>query len=127
MDFLLLYIGEGMRFDREEVKRVFRELPGVRNFEERAGVGWWLQAHLDEGNDSTIIRLVTDEESISVSGSGDASLKAAVAIQAGMKVSLRVVDVDYSFDLPLRDLRSTEDLRKAIVQARKGNQKDGVT
>lgn len=127
MDFLLLYIGEGIRFDREEVKRVLRDIPGIRNLEERAGVGWWLQAQLDEGNDSTIIRLVTDEESISISGSGDASLKAAVEIQAGMELSLRLVDIDYSFDLPLRDLRSTEELRKAIVRARKGDDSDRTT
>ncbi len=118
MDFLLLFVGEGKRLDRAMVKRALVNLPGVRGVEDREGEGWTLQARFDDAGDSTIIRLVQDEESISISGIGDASLRAAVEIQSRLAADLRVVDSDYSFELPLRGVENVADLRKRIANAR---------
>jgi len=123
MDFLMLYIDEeGSRFDRHKVREAMLQSSGFRGLEERDGTGWVLQGHLDFGDDSAIVRLVDGEESISISGTGPASLKAAVEIQAGMPIPLRLLDSDYSFDLPISGILKIDELQVAIDRARAENE-----
>lgn len=124
MDFLLLY-ADGLRFDREEIRGVLRGIPGVTGLEERNGTGWVLQAHFDYEGDSTIIRLVDDEESISLSGTGPASLKAVVEIQSRSSVDLRLVDANYTFDLAVPRGGTVAILQQAIDEDRAKNLADG--
>ena len=114
MDFLLLFVGEGAKLDKREVKRVLEGIPGVFGLEDKALVGAVLQAHFDFASDSTIVRLKDDGETISLSGTGDASLKLAFEIQAKLAAPLRMVDADYSLDIALQRVESLDELRRRV-------------
>lgn len=113
MDILILYIGEGVRFDREAVSAALHSVRGTYDHKENT-LGSLLECRFDWADDSTIVRLTEDQESISLSGSGDASLKLALELQASVGQPLRLVDSDYSFDLPLSEVSSVEDLRSRM-------------
>jgi len=118
MNQLLLYRGEGIKFAPAVVVDALRAIPGVTDIEERQGAGWIIQALLDHQNDSTIVRLAEDGESISIVGTGAASLKAVVEMLARIGPELRLVDTDYTFDVSLGGVTTMDGLQTRIGEGR---------
>lgn len=116
MNILILYIGESVRFDQDEVRRALQSVPGTHSFREGT-VGTVFECQYDFDLDKTIVRLLEDHQSISIAGSGDASLKIAVELQARVSSPLRLVDSDYSFDIPLSEATSIEQIRSRMVSS----------
>ena len=61
-----------------------------------------------EGGDFTMVELSPERDTISISGITDAALRAALIVQGHLDVPLRIIDLDYSFDLSLEDFSTIE-------------------
>jgi hypothetical protein len=93
-------------------------VPGTHGLRDSDLIGSVLECKYDYSNDSTIVRLSDDLETISISGLGDASLNIALEIQRRMGLPLRAVDWDYSFDVDLSAFGSVHEFRVAISHNR---------
>ena len=112
MPFLILYIGEGRKFDQPAVTNAIKHLKGVKTLQPCDDCVSSFQ--YEEGNDFTIIRFKNDQETIVIDGSGEASLSAALQIQTGYPDDIHMIDEGYTFDLALREIASLDELKRQI-------------
>jgi len=114
MYFLLIVPADyGLFPDRDTSERL-AGIPGLYNCSETT-IGDRFSASFDYQGDSTIVRLSEDHQRISVAGSGPASTRLAVLVaQALASLSLRLFDLDYSFDIPLDTGTSEQALRDQL-------------
>ena len=112
MSFLLLYIDEGCKFDKQAVTSAIRSLNGAKLV--RPDDDCLCMYDYAKGNDATTIRLMKDKETIAIDGTGDASLYAALHIQAHYPEVIHMIDEAYSFDLVLRGIGSLGELEQRI-------------
>jgi len=124
MKLLILYIGENEKFDKNLLVEIMAHIPGTKALGEENLVGsireW---EFVDKGDcaartrlrDRTLVRLSEYLETISIPGTGDASLKIALEIQKLYPIPIRVVDEDYSFDLVLKEMGSVTALRQKML------------
>lgn len=115
MPFLMLYLGEGRKFDSQAATNVVEKLEGAKPLEpdDECRVTY----RYESGDDFTTIRFKKDQETIVIDGSGEASLAAAVHIQSGYPDDIHLIDEGYSFDLVLRGIASAEELAQRIRDA----------
>jgi hypothetical protein len=115
-NFLLLKSDE-LPFDLAAVQGIFHWERGFWNvrFDEPGGAV--IEADYVQAEDWTIISLSKDLSRISLSGTSDAALRAALILQTHITLPLRIIDTDYSFDLALQDYSNVEELRAAIDKA----------
>ena len=114
MDFLLLYVSEDVSFDLGKVRLALEQIPGTYDLRTDHTIGAVLQCKYDFGSDSTIVRLTEGLETISISGTGEASIRIALEIQRQLAVPLHAVDSDYSFDILLGTEGGNSELRQAL-------------
>ncbi len=112
MAFLLLYIGEGVQFDVDGIKRGLSASSHVRCQPPDYGCAFNCEYLTD--SDVAPIRVKDDAETIVVEGMGEAAFCAAVEIQALCRQPVHVIDESYSFDLTLTDFSSPIELEHAI-------------
>jgi hypothetical protein len=117
MQSLLLLNIEYQEFDVQAIHHIFQSVNEFRDVRINEPVGNALEADFVEGDDSTIVRLSGCRGRISLSGTTDAALRAAIILQQHLDVPLRIIDLDYSFDLLLRDYPTVEELRVAMDDA----------
>jgi hypothetical protein len=117
MNFFMLYTDEGKAFDRERVRQLFSSIGEISEIEESPDDGACLKGRYNHGDDSTIVELKDDLESIALSGAGDAGVDLAFRIQEGYPEGLHIIDADYSFDLLVRDFGNAAGLREAVLEA----------
>ncbi len=117
MDFLVLFAGEDKKFDEEMVFQILANIPGVYDLKREPNVDAVIEGRCDFEDDSTIVRLSEDLETITISGTGKASLQLALEIQKALGTPLRVFDSDYSFDLMLNEINSLSDFEEKIASA----------
>lgn len=115
MPFLLLYIGEDRKFDPQLVANGLNSLKGAEA--QASSPNYLLMYEFAKGADLTTIGLKTDRKAIVIDGSGEASLAAALYIQASYPEDIRLIDEGYSFDLVLRDIGSVSELEQKIKDA----------
>ncbi|MGD9720776.1 MAG: hypothetical protein AB7O59_13890 [Pirellulales bacterium] len=118
MHNLLLFDHNETPISVEALDEVFRTAAGFGRVRYNTPIGTPIEAEYAYGDDFTTVRLHSDRETISISGTSDAALRAAWAIQTQLPSRLRIVDTDYSFDLIVADFKNLEDLRSAIDRAR---------
>ena len=120
MQRLLVFNADDRPFNAEPVAQILQSENGFRDerFNEPGGAA--IEAVYDETNEHTIVRLSGDRETISLSGTTDAALRAALILQKRLPGPLRIIDTDYSFDLALGDNASIEELRAAMINAQAG-------
>lgn len=116
-DLLLLDPDDGT-FETAEIERIFQSNSGFRDVRFNEPGGAIIEADYVEPEDWTIVGLSGSRESISLSGTTDAALRAALILQRDFARPLRIIDSDYSFDLILSSFVSIEELRSAIDKAR---------
>ena len=117
MQSLLLINSDTQPFSVDAIQHIFQS---VREFVEvryDTPVGTPIEADYVEGQDFTMVDLSPDYKAISISGTTDAALRAALIMQRHLGVPLRIIDLDYSFDLLLRDFSNVDELRAAIDEA----------
>jgi hypothetical protein len=116
-NFLLLN-SDNQRFDVAAIERIFQSERGFRDVRFHEPGGAIIEADYIEPEDSTIVGLSGSRKSISLSGTSDAALQAALILQNNLPTPLRMADTDYSFDLILSGFSSIEELQAAIDAAR---------
>jgi len=114
MHNILRFNSDEQPFEVEAIKRVFRSEGGFRDVRLNEPGGAVIEADYVEPQDRTIVRLSGDLETISLSGTSDAALRAALILQSHLDGPLRIIDTDYSFDLILKDFSNIEELQTAI-------------
>ena len=117
MHNILLFNSDNQPFDAKALERIFQSERGFRDVRLNEPGGAAIEADYIEPEDSTIVGLSGSRKSISLSGTSDAALRAALILQNKLGTPLRMVDTDYSFDLILRDIPDIETLRTAIQDA----------
>jgi hypothetical protein len=115
-NILLIRIDE-MPFDVSAVAHIFSTQGGFRDVRFDKLVGAAVEADYTDLENRTIIGLSEDLEAISLSGTSDAALRAALILQVHLKVPLRIFDTNYSFDLMLQNYSTVDELRAAIESA----------
>jgi len=114
MRFFLLYLGEKIKFDENLILQILKAMPGASKVKVGQFIGACIEASFDFEDDSTIIRLKPDRETIAISGVGKASLQAAYRLQSEYPKPIHMIDADYSFDVVLSEFRDYESLCKSI-------------
>ena len=117
MHNILLFNSDERPFEVEAIERIFHLENGFRDVRFNEPGGAVVEADYVESEDWTIVRLSGNRNRISLSGTSDVALRAALILQRHLQVPLRVVDTDYSFDLVLSDFTSLEELQAAIDRA----------
>jgi hypothetical protein len=117
MQSLLLINDDKRLFAVEALQNIFKSVRGFGEIRHNTPVGIPIEADYAEGDDFTMIELSSERDAISISGTTDAALSAALIIQRHLDIPLRIIDLDYSFDLPLQEFTNVEQLRAAMEQA----------
>ena len=120
MQSLLLFRSDDEPFAVEAIQRIFESVSGFVEVRYNTPVGTPIEADYVEDQDFTIVRLSGRRNTISLSGTTDATLRAALILQEHLHTPLRIIDSDYSFDLVLSDFKDIEELRTAIDNAQAG-------
>jgi hypothetical protein len=120
MHNIMLFNPEYRPFDIAMVRRILQSEVGFRDVRSDEQGDDVLEAQYVEPDDWTFVGLSGSRKSISLSGTSDAALRAALILQRNIDTPLRIVDTDMSFDLILRDYLNVETLRAAITNAQAG-------
>jgi hypothetical protein len=102
MAFLLLYMGEGQKFDGHEIETSLQALEGANSLKTSQSRSLAYEYH--RRDDFTTIQLDHNQETIMFDGSGEASLSAALHIQSNYPKDIRLIDEGYGFDIVLRGI-----------------------
>jgi len=114
MSKLLIYIGKDQAFDPDVVVQAILKLDGIDNAHRGKFIGAVFECTYSMYGRSTIIRLSEELETITVEGLGREAMEFAVRFQKNMLIPLRLIDMDYNFDLALDDFSTGDDLMAAI-------------
>jgi len=114
MSKLLIYIGKDQAFDPEDAVQAILRLDGIENAHRGKFIGAVFECTYAFNGQSTIIRLSEDLETVTAEGLGPESMEFAVKFQKSLRKPLRVIDMDYSFDLALEDYSTGADLMAAV-------------
>ncbi len=117
MQSLLLFNTDKRPFTVEAIQRIFKSVPGFGEIRYNTPVGTPIEANYVEDDDFTLVDLSVECDTISISGTTNAALRAALILQRHLDAPLRIIDLDYSFDLVLRNFSNVEELRAAIDEA----------
>ncbi len=117
MTNILLIQIDKMPFDVAAVAHILSTHNGFRDvrFDEPGGAA--VEADYGDPEDWTIVRLSENPSQISLSGTSDAALRAALILQTHLKIPLRIFDTNYSFDLTLQNYSTVDELHAAIEAA----------
>jgi len=113
MNKLLIYIGENEEFDVAATIGAISSMPGVSNARSGTFIGAIFECEYAANGRSTIVRMSPELETITAEGFGDESLAFALELQRRLSIPLRATDMDYTFDVALRDFGCVSDLREA--------------
>ena len=114
MNSLIICGNTGFRFDEDKVFRNLEDLPGARNLERGDFVGAILQCEYEFDGDRTIVRLSDDLESITIAGTGDASLQIALELQRREEQPLFVTNFGYEFNFSLKDIHTIDAIKEKM-------------
>jgi hypothetical protein len=118
MQFLLLFKADSSLFELPEVEHVFRSNPHFQDLRIDTSFGDPIECEYVEPDDRTIIRLDKDRQSIFLTHTWGAALKAALTIQRALGIPMRMYNDDYTFDLTFSDIATVEELEAAMNNAR---------
>ncbi len=116
MNGMMIFPSDYSELDTDEVRNAFQKIPGCRGFREGGVIGALLECEFPFLEDSAILRFSDDRKAISVSKYSDAGLQATLELKQNIKRSLRVIDVEYSFDVELDQIDDLESLRRATSE-----------
>ncbi len=117
MTSLLLIRVDEMPFDVAAVADILSTHSGFQDVRFDNLIGAVVEARYTEPEAWTIVSLKEDHETISLSGTSDAALRAALILQTSLKIPLRMFDTNYSFDVVIEGLSTVDELRNAIDRA----------
>jgi len=115
MSKLLIYIGEKQVFDIERTVHTILSIDGVSKAKRGQFIGAIFECEYTFEGATTVVRISDDAETITVEGLGHDATDFAVKLQQRLEIPLKVIDMDYSFDLRLSNFASGEELSRAIT------------
>jgi hypothetical protein len=114
MNSLIVCGKADFRFDEDKVFRDLEGILGVYNLERGDFVGAALQCEYEFNGDRTIVRLSDDLESITIAGTGDASLQVALELQRREEQPLFVTDFGYDFNFSLKGIHTIDAIKEKM-------------
>lgn len=117
MSKLLIYIGEKQAFDLEKTADAIQSIEGVKNARHGQFIGAVFECEYTFEQETTVVRISNDIETVTVEGIGREATDFAVKLQSRLALPLNVIDMEYSFNLRLSDFASGEELASAISNA----------
>lgn len=114
MNKLLVFIGEDIKFNKNEVIERITSIDGIRNTREGDFIGSVFECEYQASGLSLIVRLSDDLETITIDGTDDDSLGFVLKLKKVLSQAISVVDMDYSFYINLSDVDSIEDFKHKI-------------
>lgn len=115
MNSLIVCGNSDFRFNEDKVFRSLEDVPGVYNLERSGFVGVALQCEYEFDGDRTIVRLSDDLESITIAGTGDASLQIALELQQREEQPLFVTDFGYDFNFSLKGIAAIDAIKEKML------------
>lgn len=115
MNSLIVCGNAGFRFKEDKVFRDLEDIPGVYNLERGDFVGAALQCEYEFDGDRTIVRLSDDLESITIAGTGDASLQVAIELQRREEQPLFATDFGYGFNFSLKEVYTIDAIKEKML------------
>ncbi|PRC92385.1 hypothetical protein [Solimicrobium silvestre] len=111
---LLIYIGENEKFDVARTTEVISSIVGTSDAKLENFIGAIFECNYTFQDRTTIVRISEELKTVTVEGLGVESLNFALEFQRMMSCALHAIDMEYSFDVDLRNFQSIEDLMSAI-------------
>jgi hypothetical protein len=118
MQSILLLRLDELKFEPAVVEKTMRTVKGFGKVRLDDPAGALNEAEYVGAQGRTVVTLSESARAISLSGTGDAALHAALVLQGHLTIPLRIVDTEYSFDLDLSSFFTLDELSAAIDQAR---------
>jgi hypothetical protein len=115
MSKLLIYIGEKQTFGLDNTVQAIVSIDGVSKAKRGQFIGAVFECEFTFNGSTTIVRISEGLETVTVEGLGRDATEFAVRFQQNLGTPLRVIDMEYSFDLPLSTFASGEDLSRSIA------------
>lgn len=112
MSKLLIYIGEGMKFDLDETVRTINAIDGVSESKLGDFIGAAFECLFASGE--VVVRISKDHETITTDGSARESMNFIWQLQNRLSFSIWVIDMNYSFNLEVSKFVSVYDLLSAM-------------
>ena len=112
MNKLLLFIGENIKFDKNEVIDAITSFKGVKNAREGTFIGSIFECEVGELN--TIIRLSEDLETITFDDLNDEILNFVLKVKSLLVQPISITDMDYNFHIELSEINTLFELKKKI-------------
>lgn len=113
-DKILIIIGPNEAFDPVAVEGAITSLPDWSVAQIGPDIGAVSQYLCVRDDTELIVGLSADAETVTVNGCLErAAALFALAFQSGISSPLRITDMGYNFDLPLRDFTNAEGLQAA--------------
>lgn len=114
MSKLLIYIGENEKFDFDSTVAAISSIDGVNNPKVGKFIGAIFECEYTNGGLSTIVRISPELETITVEGLDDNSLEFAIEFQKRTAMELHAIDMDYSFNVSLKNIATVPEFRHEI-------------
>lgn len=115
MNKLLIYVGEGKLFDFESTVVTISSIGGVTNPRTGTFVGAIFECEYVRSGLNTIVRISPELETIVLEGLDDNSLEFAIRLQERSSADLHATDMNYSFNVSLKQVGTVAELRQEIA------------
>lgn len=113
MKKLLIYIGENQKFDVEMAINAIAAMSGTTKARRGNFIGAIFECTYGYAGVNTVIRMSEDAKTITAEGLHPSSLSFAIELQRELTVDLNATDMEYSFNVALRDFQTLEQLEQA--------------
>jgi hypothetical protein len=114
MTKLLIFIEENQRFDVELTIGAIVAMKGARNAKRGNLIGAVFECEYSCAGTITVIRLSKEAETVTAEALDTCALSFALELQRALAVDLHAIDMEYSFNVALRDFQTVEQLRQAV-------------
>lgn len=118
MSDFLIYRSDQQPFPQGEAQQKLQSI-GITNLRQtpEGEHGPALACEFHFSGDATSIRLSDDLETFSITERGEAALEFATRLQASYDEPLQIIDIGYTFDIPLKDYSNAAELEQAMQAA----------
>lgn len=119
MEKFLLYIGEGRTFDLRLAQYAIEAIEGVSGSQSGNFIGATFECtYYPPNGSSVIVRISETGETVTIDGVEGDAFKFAIEMQKRYPESLRLIDMNYTFDIDVSNYVSDLDLIEAVKACR---------
>ena len=116
MRVLLVFLGEGLIFNIDKIIEILTNLSGVTEIRRNPGPETIVEVDYYDEIGTSIIRLNGEADTISFTWHSDSAVAAALAIQKQYGEPMRMIDMDYSFDIVLSESSTIDSIKEIMMK-----------